>query len=60
MSGPPGLSGGIPCAGADADGAVAPRVGRDRGARPRAGRHGLGGAGDEDFNLHDRPRAQVR
>ena len=58
MSGPPGLSGEIPGAGADADRAVAPRVGGDRGARPRPGRHGPGGAGDGDFDLHDRPRAQ--
>src|SRR5712692_4351557 len=58
MSGPPGLSSEIPCAGADADGAVAPRVGGDRGARPRPGRHGPGGAGHGHFDLHDRPRAQ--
>src|SRR5512145_340028 len=58
MSGPPGLSGEIPGAGVDADGAVAPRVGRDRGARPGPRRHRPGGAGDGYFDLHDRPRAQ--
>src|SRR5712691_10177398 len=58
MSGPPGLSGEIPGAGVDADGAVAPRVGSDRGARPRPGRHRPGGAGDGYFDRHDRPRAQ--
>src|SRR3972149_1478966 len=40
MSGPPELSREIPGAGADADGAVPPRVGGDRGARPRPGRGG--------------------
>jgi hypothetical protein len=58
MSGPPGLSGEIPGAGVDADGAVASCVGRDRGARPRPGRHGPGGAGDGYFDLHDRARAE--
>src|SRR5258708_4584419 len=58
MSGPPGLSSEIPGAGADADRAVAPRVGRDRGARPRPGRHRPGGAGDGHFDLDDRPRAR--
>src|SRR6266705_1200440 len=58
MSGPPGLSGEIPGAGVDVDGAVAPRVGRDRGARPRPRRHGPGGAGDGYFDLHDRSRAE--
>ena len=46
MSEPPGLSGEVPGAGVDVDGAVAPRVGRDRGARPRPGRHRPGGAGE--------------
>ena len=58
MSGPPGLSGEIPGAGVDADGAVASGVGRDRGARPRPGRHRPGGAGDGYFDLDDRARAQ--
>jgi hypothetical protein len=53
----PGLPGEIPGAGVDADGAVAPRVGRDRGTRPRPGRHRSGGAGHGDFDLDDRPRA---
>ena len=58
MSGPPGLSGEVPGAGVDADGAVAPRVGRDRGARPGPGRHRSGGAGHGHFDLDDQPRAQ--
>src|SRR2546425_189648 len=45
MSGPPGVSGEIPGAGVDADGAVAPCVGRDRGARPATTQGGGGGAG---------------
>jgi hypothetical protein len=58
VSGPPGLSGEIPGAGVDADGAVAPRVGSDRGARPRPGRHRPGGAGDRYFDVDDRSRAR--
>ncbi len=57
MSGPPGLSSEVPGAGADADGAIAPRVGGDRGARPRPGRYGPGGAGHGHFDLHNRPGA---
>src|SRR5512134_513800 len=57
MSGPPGLPGKIPGAGVDADGAVAPRVGRDRGARPRPRRYGPGGAGHGNFDLDDWPWA---
>ncbi len=58
MRGPSGLSGEISRAGADADRAVAARVGGDRGARPRAGRHRAGGAGHGDFDVDDHPRAQ--
>jgi len=47
----------VPGAEADADGAVAPRMGGDRGTRPRPGRNGPGGAGNGHLDLHDRPRA---
>src|SRR5512132_1890064 len=57
MSGPPGLSGEIPGAGVDADGAVASGVGRDRGARRRPGRHRASRAGDGYFDVDDRARA---
>ena len=53
-----GLSGEISRAGADADRAVAARVGGDRGTRPRAGRHRAGGAGHGYFDVDDHPRAQ--
>src|SRR6185369_8933048 len=57
MSGSPELSSEIPGAGADADRAIAPRVGRDRGARPRPRWHGAGSAGHGHFDLHDHARA---
>ena len=60
MSGPPRVSGEISGAGADADRAVAPRVGGDRSARPGTRRHGPGGAGHRHFDVHHRPRAQLR
>ena len=44
MRGSSGVPDEIPRAGADADGAVAPRVGRDGSAGARSGRHRTGGA----------------
>ena len=58
MRGPSGLPGQVPRAGADADGAVAPRVGRDRGARPGAGRHHAGVARNRHLDVDDHPGAQ--
>src|SRR5258705_882701 len=57
MSGSPELASEIPGAGADADRAIAPRVGRDRGARPRSRGHGAGRAGHGYFDLYDHARA---